>query len=82
LKDLQRAPNNRGPVKSVITDGHVFIRNGDGGEELYDLDDDLGETTNEAADPHHDPPIEHFRATLDRLLVAPDRRPGSSGAGH
>jgi arylsulfatase A-like enzyme len=82
LKDLQRAPNNRGPVKSVITDGHVFIRNGDGGEELYDLDDDLGETTNEAADPHHDPPIEHFRATLDRLLGAPDRRPGSSGAGH
>ena len=63
-----RAPTNRGAVKAVVTDGHFFIRNGDGSEELYDLDDDLDESNNEIGEADHNPPVDHFREALDRLL--------------
>jgi arylsulfatase A-like enzyme len=66
--DQPHAPNRRGPVTAVVTDGHIFIRNGDGAEELYDLIDDPYETNNQADDPPHDTPLEHFRNTLDCLL--------------
>jgi arylsulfatase A-like enzyme len=66
--DLQHAPIRRGPMKAVVTDGHLYIRNGDGKEELYDLAGDAPETRNRAEDVTHTPLLEQFRGTLRRLL--------------
>ena len=42
-KKTDRPPALRGPMKSVVAEGHVYIRNSDGREELYNLADDPGE---------------------------------------
>jgi arylsulfatase A-like enzyme len=65
---IAHAPTGRGDVKSIVAEGHVYIRNGDGGEELYDLRGDRHEADNQADDPGHSPTLGHFRGLLDRLL--------------
>ncbi len=66
--ELDHAPINRGPMRAIVTDSHVYIRNGDGKEELYDLEADAHELVNKAGAGFHDPPLDHFRATLRRML--------------
>jgi hypothetical protein len=38
------SPVSRGPLLSLVDHGFHYIRNGDGREELYDLENDRGET--------------------------------------
>lgn len=61
------APIARGLLRSVTTDGHVFIRNGDGAEELYRLDD-VEEAADLAPDPAHRAVLDDLRTRLDRLV--------------
>lgn len=68
------APSSRGAVKAVFAHGHVFIRDSNGNEELYDLDDDMHETDNRIDEANQDPPLHHFRSTLERLLSESAKR--------
>jgi arylsulfatase A-like enzyme len=66
--NLSHAPAGRGPMKSLVAEEKVYIRNGDGLEELYDLDNDPSESHNLATSPDADPTLRRFRATLERIL--------------
>jgi arylsulfatase A-like enzyme len=44
------SPVSRGPLVSFVDRGFHYIRNGDGSEELYDLENDRGETHDLARD--------------------------------
>jgi arylsulfatase A-like enzyme len=63
-----RSPIFRGAMKAVVADGKAYIRNGDGVEELYDLQVDPGETHDLAGSPESRPELERFRGELRRLL--------------
>ena len=75
--NLSHAPAGRGPMKSLVAEEKVYIRNGDGLEELYDLDNDPSESHNLATSPDADPTLRRFRATLERILKGkvPPARP-------
>ena len=47
-----RSPVFLGPMKALVSGREAYIRNGDGREELYDLDSDPGETPDLAGLPH------------------------------
>ncbi|MFV2069132.1 MAG: sulfatase, partial [Pirellulales bacterium] len=64
-----RSPVARGEMKSVIVDSMKYIRNGDGEEELYDLERDPEERHNLAGD-------EMVRGTLERLQAVLRRASG------
>jgi hypothetical protein len=60
-------PASLGPVRALTMEKEVYIRNGDGGEELYDRVQDPGETQNRinaGSDPHL---LEQYREPFDRL---------------
>jgi arylsulfatase A-like enzyme len=63
-----RAPAWRGPMKSLVADGSVYILNADGDEELYDLEADPREIKDLADIAHSAPILERFRNALDDLL--------------
>jgi arylsulfatase A-like enzyme len=63
-----RAPAWRGPMKSLVADGNVYILNADGDEELYDLTADPREIKDLAETAASGPILERFRNTLDDLL--------------
>jgi len=77
--ELDHAPINRGPMRAIVTDSHVYIRNGDGKEELYDLEADAHELENKAEAASHDPPLDHFRAALRRYLGEHDGLASATG---
>ena len=63
-----RAPAWRGPMKSLVADGNVYILNADGDEELYDLEADPREIKDLADIAISAPILERFRNALDDLL--------------
>ena len=66
-----RSPVFRGPMKAVAAGNHVFIKNGDGKEELFNVD----------TDPRQLDDLYSASTTTDPRSV-PDRpRPDPSGAG-
>lgn len=59
-----RSPVFRGPMSSLVAEGKVYIRNGDGIEELYDLGADPTESHNLAGSPEAQPVLEVLRSRL------------------
>ena len=57
-------------MAEVVAEGKVYIRNGDGREELYDLEGDPREENNLAGAPASAPLLERLRATLKGLVKA------------
>jgi hypothetical protein len=64
-------PATMGPVKSVIAEGKVYIRNHDGREEVFDVLNDPLEQHNLIGEPTLSPSLDHFRRQLDQLLAPP-----------
>jgi hypothetical protein len=62
-------PATRGPVKSIISQGRVYIRNHDGCEELFDLLNDPLEQHNLIGQPGLGPSLDQFRGLLEQLLA-------------
>jgi arylsulfatase A-like enzyme len=60
------SPARRGSMTSLVRGGLHYIRNGDGREELYDLDSDSGEEHDLAAAPGFDRALRGFRERLRR----------------
>jgi hypothetical protein len=60
-------PASYGPMKSLVAHGKVYIRDGLGREEVYDLDDDPNEVRDLAQSPTSQPARERFRVALDQL---------------
>jgi arylsulfatase A-like enzyme len=63
-----RSPVFRGAMKALTTDEAVYIRNGDGREELFDLATDPQETRNLAGSAEAGPILQRFRTDLGQLL--------------
>ncbi|CAN5675119.1 hypothetical protein BH23PLA1_BH23PLA1_06630 [soil metagenome] len=59
--------DNGPPALSLVAAGASYIRNGDGREELYQLQD-LDEATNLSADPEHQEVLNRLRDLLARIL--------------
>ena len=62
------SPVFRGSMKSLVVDETLYILNGDGVEELYDLDADPGEVRDLAGRPDAGAILGRFRGELGRLL--------------
>ncbi len=60
-------PASLGPVRALTTEKEVYIRNGDGGEELYDRVQDPGETQNRISAGSVPQSVELYRELVDRL---------------
>jgi arylsulfatase A-like enzyme len=60
-------PASVGPLWSVVVEDLVYIRRGDGHEELYDSGADPDERNNLATHPAARPRLERLRETLDRV---------------
>ncbi len=63
-----RSPVFRGPMKAVAVAQHVYVRNGDGREELFDVDADPMQLRNLAGLPQVQSTLAQTRTHLDRLL--------------
>jgi arylsulfatase A-like enzyme len=61
-------PATKGPMKSVVLGGMHYIRNGDGREELYDFDRDVGEVENLVGRAEARAALERSRRALAGLL--------------
>jgi hypothetical protein len=72
-----REPVARGPMSALVARGKHYIRNGDGTEELYDLEADPGELHDLASDPTFLPELMRFRAALPAPAAGP--RPQQPG---
>lgn len=55
-----------GPARSLTTRDLVYIRRGDGGEELYDAANDALEIVNRVMDPRLRPALDQFRDAMSR----------------
>ena len=60
-------PASLGPARALTTEKEVYIRNGDGGEELYDRVQDPGETQNRISAGSVPQSVEQYRELFDRL---------------
>lgn len=65
---MLEVPATLGPVKSLVSGGQVYIRNGDGREELFDLKNDPLDMRNLADAPQSRPVLDRFRGDLERAL--------------
>lgn len=65
--EVEDAPARLGLMRSVVAQGRAYILNGDGSEELYDLDNDPEEANDLADDPGVEEELDRFRAKLERL---------------
>lgn len=63
-----RSPAFRGPMKAVARGRTVYIRDGEGNEELFDVGDDPGQTNDLADREESRTELDRFRAELIRLL--------------
>ena len=68
--DRPPPPAARGRMTEVVAEGKVYIRNGDGREELYDLEGDPREENDLAGAAASAPLLERLRATLKGLVAA------------
>jgi hypothetical protein len=66
-RNPNRPPAWRGPMQSLVAEGKVYIRNADGREELYDLENDPSETHDLAASNDAIPILERMRFLLRRV---------------
>lgn len=62
-------PTSRGKMKSLLADRYQYIHNGDGREELYDLENDPLEANDLASSEPGKRLISDFRASLQDLLA-------------
>ncbi len=69
LAPAQHIPAARGEVWSIAGGGRVYIRNGSGREELYDLTRDPNEQTDLATKPDEKPALESLRNKLNEILT-------------
>ncbi|WP_406695710.1 sulfatase-like hydrolase/transferase [Singulisphaera sp. Ch08] len=69
-----RSPVFRGSMSSLILDGKVYIRNGDGHEELYELETDPTESVNLASRKEAGPALANARAALNQALKSERHR--------
>lgn len=68
-------PAARGPeMHSLIRDEHHYILNGDGTEELYEIESDRRETENLAGEPGAADLLEQLRTLISRFRAQPDTR--------
>ena len=65
-----RSPVFRGPMKAVAAGKHVYVRNGDGQEELFDIEADPMQSRNLAGLPQVQSILDQIRTDLERLLQA------------
>ena len=63
-----RYPNAKGDMQSLIADEMHYIKNGDGSEELYDLEKDPGEDHNIAGSINGAPAREQLRSYLESII--------------
>lgn len=84
LTNQGREPASKGPMKAVIARGMHYIRNGDGGEELYSMELDPEQRRNVAGRVEARATLEMFRAILREMLrkrAAPTGRTVSAATG-
>jgi arylsulfatase A-like enzyme len=67
-------PALRGPMESLVADGLIYIRNGDGVEELYDLQADPEEVRDLSNTADSPAALERFRALSKQLRLGETRR--------
>ena len=67
-------PVSRGAMKSVVVDGHHYIRDAMGGEELYDVRGDPWERKNVLADSSLDVTLQRARALVEQARANDVRR--------
>ncbi|MGO9597265.1 MAG: sulfatase [Isosphaeraceae bacterium] len=73
-----RSPVFRGPMKAVASGNQVYIKSGDGLEELFDVESDPVQARDLSGRPQSRPILDEFRTTLERLLRDKDTvTPGS-----
>lgn len=72
--NLGSSPAFRGPMQAVVAGQEVYIRNGDGVEELYDLASDPSQAHDLAHAPASLPRLATLRSELDRM-TSDDTRP-------
>jgi arylsulfatase A-like enzyme len=63
-------PVMKGNMVSLVADGHSYIRNGDGREELYDFESDPGEEQDLSRSEKSRKAIERFRGLLGNILAS------------
>ncbi|MGH7711740.1 MAG: sulfatase-like hydrolase/transferase [Gemmatimonadaceae bacterium] len=68
-------PVSQGAMKSVVVDGHHYIRSADGSEELYDVLADPWERANVLSKPELGATLERARSLVDRVRDSDVRRP-------
>ena len=59
-------------MKAVASGNHVYIKNGDGQEELFDIESDPSQTRDLSGLPQSQPTLARFRTALERLLRGRD----------
>ncbi|WP_406694850.1 sulfatase [Singulisphaera sp. Ch08] len=69
-----RSPVFRGPMKALTFGNEVYIRNGDGVEEVFDVEADPLQTRNLVSSPAVQTKLKEYRETLDRM-TRDDTRP-------
>jgi arylsulfatase A-like enzyme len=62
-------PIAKGDMRSLIIDGFRYIKNGDGSEELYDLEGDPGEENNLVNTEQGRRVIDRFRTSLEMIIA-------------
>lgn len=65
--EAENAPARLGRMRSVVARGRSYILNGDGREELYDLNADPDQANDLAGSPGSEDELDRFRAKLERL---------------
>jgi arylsulfatase A-like enzyme len=73
-----RSPVFRGPMKAIASRDHVYIKNGDGGEELFNVNFDPAQSTDLSKLPGFKPILDELRTTLERDLHDNESKPTES----
>jgi len=70
-------PVSQGSMKSVVVDGHHFIRGGDGSEDLFDVRSDPWERKNVLSDSSRGDVVRRARALIEEARARDVRRSGA-----
>jgi arylsulfatase A-like enzyme len=65
--NIGRSPAFRGPLKAIVIDHNIYIRNGDGAEELYDVAADPAQKFNLRDAPSALLTLKTLRLTMDKM---------------